>query len=59
MQSVPSTTDVVGWTPTIYNHNIAWFGFMVFSATFNNISFISWRVMLFSGEAANANGHMT
>jgi hypothetical protein len=29
---------------------LAWFGFMVFSATFNNISFISWRLVFLMEE---------
>jgi hypothetical protein len=29
---------------------LAWFGFMVFSATFNNISVISWRSVLLVEE---------
>jgi hypothetical protein len=39
MQSVPITTDVVGSTPA---QGEAWFGFMGFNATFNNISVVSW-----------------
>jgi hypothetical protein len=42
----------------IFNQNtgmllewLAWFGFMVFNATFNNISAISWRPILVVEEA--------
>ena len=41
----------------IFNQNtgmllewLAWFGFMVFNATFNNISVISWRLVLLVEE---------
>jgi hypothetical protein len=34
-----------------------WFGFMVFNATFNNISFISWRSLLFVEEIGAPGGN--
>jgi hypothetical protein len=58
MQSVPITTDVVGSTPTqAEEYNImllSFVGFMVFNATFNNISVISWRSVLLVEKTGGA-----
>jgi hypothetical protein len=48
MQPVPITTDVVSLNPDqgeVYNimDDLVWFDFMVFNATFSNISVISWQ----------------
>jgi len=34
----------------LLNSYLLWFGFMVFNATFNNISYISWRSVLLGEE---------
>jgi hypothetical protein len=50
LQSVPITTDVVSLDSNDYEGKVVFVCLMVFNATFNNISVISWRSVLLVEE---------
>jgi len=44
------TIVIIYYDLLVYYQRLVWFGFMVFNATFNNISVISWQWVLLVEE---------